>query len=127
VTKRGSKTGKSADLGDIFFRSAWEANYARYLNWLVSIGEIQSWEYEPDEFEFKGIKRGTRFYLPDFKILTNSNHYEYHEIKGWMDAKSKTKIKRMRKYYPDVKLIVIDKDAYRALAKDVKGFIPNWE
>lgn len=127
MTKRGSRAGKRADLGDIFFRSSWEANYARYLNWLVSIGEIQSWEFEPDEFEFKGIKRGTRFYLPDFKILNNSFSIEYHEIKGWMDPRSATKLKRMKKYYPDVKVIVIDKEAYQALAKDVKGFVPNWE
>jgi hypothetical protein len=33
----------------------------------------------------------------------------------------------MAKYYPDVKLILIDKDAYYAIAQDVKGFIPNWE
>lgn len=118
--------GKRDDLG-IYVRSSWEANYCRYLNWLVSIGEIESWQFEPDTFEFTKIRRGSRFYTPDFKIVNLDGSIEYHEIKGYMDAKSKTKLKRMAKYYPEVKLIVIDSDAYRALARDVKSFILNWE
>ena len=124
---RRSKIGKREDLDNQFFRSSWEANYARYLNWLLSIDEIQSWDYEPDTFEFHEIKRGTRFYTPDFKVTENNGQVIYHEVKGWMDPKSKTKLKRMAKYYPDVKLILIDKDAYYALARDVSSFIPNWE
>ena len=53
--------GKREDLNNLFVRSSWEANYARYLNWLVGLGEIKSWEYEPEEFEFKTIKKGNRF------------------------------------------------------------------
>lgn len=119
--------GKREDLGGLFVRSSWEANYARYLNWLVSHGEIKGWQYEVDTFEFASIKRGTRFYTPDFKIVNNDDTVEYHEVKGWMDAKSATKLKRMAKYYPDIKVIVIDKDAYYALARSVKALVPNWE
>lgn len=122
--KRG---GKREDLDGLYVRSAWEANYCRYLNWLIEQGEITNWEFEPDTFEFKNIKRGTRFYTPDFKITNPDGSIEYHEIKGWMNQKSRTKLKRMAKYYPDVKVIVIDSEAYHALAKDVRGFIPNWE
>ena len=121
-----SKSGKRDDLDGLYVRSSWEANYARYLKWLQSIGEIQKWEFEPEEFEFP-LKRGTRFYLPDFKITNNDGSIEYHEIKGWMDKKSATKLKRMAKYHPDVKLILVDKDAYYAIAKQVKNFIPYWE
>lgn len=120
------KGGMRDDLG-IYVRSAWEANYARYLNWLVSIGEIKEWQYEPDTFEFTGVKKGTRFYTPDFKITNLDNSIEYHEVKGYMDSRSKTKLKRMAKYYPGIKLIVIDGKAYSALAKDVKRLIPEWE
>ena len=126
MSNRGHKQGKREDLGGLYVRSSWEANYARYLNWLISIGEIDRWEYEPDEFEFTEIKRGTRFYLPDFKVFIGAE-VEYHEVKGWMDKKSKTKLKRMAKYYPEVRVIVIDGDAYRALARDVKRLVPNWE
>lgn len=125
--KARGKGGKRSDLNDLFVRSSWEANYARYLNWLISIGEIKKWEYEPDTFEFHKIKRGSKFYTPDFKITNNDNSIEYHEVKGWMNQESQTKLNRMQKYYPDIKVVLIDRDAYHGIAKDVKRFIPNWE
>lgn len=122
-----AKAGTREDLG-FYVRSAWEANYARYLNWLVEKGEIHRYEYEPDTFWFEQIKRGTRSYTPDFKVWpkTNSPEFEYHEVKGWMDQKSKTKLKRMGKYYPEVKIVLVDQAVYKAIAK-WKSLIPNWE
>ena len=119
--------GKREDLDGLYVRSSWEANYARYLNWLVDVGEIVSWEYEVDTYEFTAIKRGSRFYTPDFKILNPDGSIEYHEVKGYMDAASKTKLKRMAKYYPDVTLKLIDRDVYYSIARDVKALIPEWE
>ncbi len=123
---RRGRGGYREDI-DMYVRSSWEANYARYLNWLKELGEIVDWEYETETFEFHGIKKGTRFYTPDFIITNKDGTKDYHEVKGYMDPKSKTKLKRMKKYYPEIKLTVIDKDAYYALAADVKGFITNWE
>lgn len=122
-----TKGGKREDLNDVYFRSSWEANYARYLNFLKDNGDIQDWNYEVDVFEFEGIKRGCREYIPDFKIYENDGRIVYHEIKGYMDQKSKTKLKRMAKYHPDVELIVIGEDEYRTLSNQVRNFIPNWE
>jgi len=121
------KMGKREDLDGLFVRSSWEANYARYLNWLVDVGEINKWEYESDVFWFHKIKRGTRSYTPDFKVFLKNGDIEYHEVKGWMDPKSKTKLKRMEKYYPNIKIVLIDKKAYYSLQRDVKNFIDNWE
>jgi predicted nuclease of restriction endonuclease-like RecB superfamily len=121
------KGGKRDDLGGKYFRSGWEANYARYLNWLIDLDEIVQWEYEPEVFEFAGIKRGTTFYVPDFRITNRDGSTEYHEIKGWMDKRSQTKLNRMKKYHPEVNLILVDSDAYKKLARDVRPFIPNWE
>lgn len=123
---RPRRGGRRSDLGDQYFRSSWEANYARYLTFLEKLGEIDRWEYEPDTFEFHGIKRGTRFYTPDFKVWEDGE-FEYFEIKGYMDAKSRTKLKRMGKYHPDVKINLIGADEYRALARDVEPLIPGWE
>lgn len=127
VSSSRARGGKREDLGGRYFRSAWEANYARYLNWLISVGEIQQWEYEPETFEFLQIKRGNRFYTPDFRVTTKDGRIEYHEIKGWMDTDSKTRLARMAKYYPRIAIKLIDKDAYTALARDVKRLIPDWE
>ena len=111
--------------GRTWMRSRWERNYATYLDWLISLGEIQDWEYEPDEFEFP-VKRGTRFYKPDFRITNNDNSVEYHEVKGYWTAKAKTQVSRFRKYYPELKLIVIDKEAYKAIAEK-SALIPGWK
>ena len=110
----------------IFYRSQWERNYACYLEWLKQKGEIKNWKHESKTFWFKTIKRGVRSYLPDFEIKNNDNTIEYHEVKGWMDKKSQTKLSRMAKYYPDIKLILIDEEQYKALKKWAK-LIPQWE
>ena len=112
-------SGRRADLGGIFMRSTWESNYARFLNWVK-----EPWEYEPTTFEFKTIKKGARFYTPDFWLPKKGY---YVEIKGYMDPVSKTKLSRMARYYPDVKIVVIGKREYVAIAKKVERLIPNWE
>lgn len=110
-----------------FFRSRWEANYGRYLEWLKQRKEILEWEHEPVTFWFEGVRRGAVSYLPDFRVTYDNGQQEYHEVKGWMDARSKTKIKRMAKYWPDVKLIVIDRVGYRTLSKSMSSIIEHWE
>lgn len=111
----------------VYFRSRWEANYARYLQWLVEQKQITGWEHEPETFWFDGIKRGCVSYLPDFRVTNLDGCIEYHEVKGWMDARSKTKIKRMKKYHPKVKLVVIDGSAYKKLHAAVRSIIGGWE
>jgi hypothetical protein len=128
-TKRGSWKAAWRIIGDKrkFYRSRWEANYARFLQWRLERGEIAEWSHEPETFWFNGIKRGCVSYLPDFKVTLNDGLIEYHEVKGWMDASSKTKIKRMKKYHPKVTLIVIDSKAYLQLEKLLRHAIPDWE
>ena len=121
-----SKKGTISIGGNIFFaRSSWEANIAAYLEFLKQNKEIAAWEHEPETFWFHAIKRGVRSYLPDFRITNNDGSIYYIEVKGWMDNKSKTKLKRMSKYYPDVVLELIDSKRYNAISKN-KGVIPNW-
>jgi hypothetical protein len=74
------------------FRSKWEANFARILN-----AYKVKFDFEPKVFTFP-IKRGTKGYTPDFYFpLTD----EWVEIKGYLDDKSKIKIKRFKRYYPE--------------------------
>ena len=87
-----AKGGHREDLKQ-FFRSKCEANIARYYRY---IGEFYIYEYK--EFEFKGIKRGSRYYKPDF-YLPASNRWV--EVKGWVRKTDKTKLKRFKKYYPE--------------------------
>lgn len=127
--RRGSWKASWVEIGGqrFYARSRWEANYARFLQWRLQQGEVSEWKHEPETFWFEGIKRGCVSYLPDFRVVFWSGEIEYHEVKGWMDAASKTKIKRMDKYHPDIKLVVIDKDRYIALARTCKRIVPGWE
>jgi predicted nuclease of restriction endonuclease-like RecB superfamily len=122
-----TKKGRREDLGEVFFRSSWEANYARYLNLLIQNKQIKKWEFEPDTFIFEKEIRGAKSYMPDFKITNNDESIEYHEVKGWMDPKSKSKLKKFAKYYPSIKLVLIDSKEYRKLEKQYKTVLVNWE
>lgn len=112
-----ARRGRREDLGGIFFRSQWEANVARYLNWLGL-----RWEYETKTFEFP-IRHGITRYTPDFWVPDLN---EFWEVKGYLDAASKTKLKRMAKYHPDVKLLVIGRREYLEI-KRLARLIPGWE
>lgn len=110
-----------------YFRSRWEANYARYLQFLVDKKQIIKWEHEPETFWFEDIKRGCRSYLPDFRVTELSGLVIYHEVKGWMDDRSKTKINRMRIYHPNIKLIIIEKKTYMDIYRKLGNLLDGWE
>jgi hypothetical protein len=128
--KNGRATWKQdwAEIGGKrnFYRSRWEYRYALYLEFMKKHKHILDWEHEPTTFWFEGIKRGTNNYKPDFKVTFPSGVFEYFEVKGYMDAKSKTKIKRMAKYHPDIVLRIIDKDWFKNNSPMLKKIIPNW-
>jgi len=127
IQANNTKGGKKNPDG-LYLRSRWEANYARYLMWLESRGEIQKWEYEPDTFWFESIKRGVRSYLPDFKIWKTVDDEPYYvEVKGRMDSRSATKLKRMAKYHPDVSIELCDAHIYYTIKETFGKIIPNWE
>ncbi len=121
------------NIGDkeYFFRSRWEANYGRYLQFQKERGWIKDWKHEPKTFWFQGIKRGVVSYKPDFQVIYNepkedqSTHH-WVEVKGYFDAKSVTKIKRFGSYYPHEKLMVIDKTWFQNNNSKMKLLIPTW-
>ena len=106
--------GKREDLNNFYFRSNWEANYARILNNL----QIE-WEYEKHSFL---LSNGTH-YTPDFKIGEN----KFVELKGWFDSDSKNKIELFIKEYPQYELDLIDEEKYYTLRNLFKHKISNWE
>ena len=109
-----------------YYRSAWEANYARFLSFMLERGLIKGWEHEPKTYWFEGIKRGVCSYLPDFSVIKLDGSQYVVEVKGFMDSRSATKIKRFKKYYPEIPLLVITKQWF---AKNLilKKLIKSWE
>jgi hypothetical protein len=106
--------GKRIDLNNQYFRSNWEANYARILN-----EQNISWQYEPETFD---LSDGTT-YTPDFKIGDN----KFVEIKGWYDKDSRQKISLFLKEYPQYELDLIGESEYYSLRSLFKDKITEWE
>ena len=131
--KRGSNAGWREIGGRrIYFRSRWEANYGKYLQWCKEQGHILEWEHEPKTFWFESIKRGVRSYLPDFRVypkesITGSPSAYWVEVKGWLDPKSATKLKRMAKYYPDEKIKLVKADWFARNNCMMRNLIKGWE
>lgn len=112
------------DLGGIVFKSRWEANWAHWLEWLKSTGNVLSWQYEPDSFPLRVRGNNVR-YIPDFKVEWNGKT-EYHEVKGLMDQRSRDKIRAMRRQHNRVRLMVIDSRVYHSLRRRFNQIVPGW-
>jgi len=100
------------DVGDesYYFRSGGEYHWALYLLLLKDLGEIVDFSYEPRTFWFEKIRRGTNSYKPDFLVLYEEDGERTHrwqEYKGYLKQKNVTQFRRMAKYYPDEKIILV--------------------
>jgi len=123
-----AKKGRRVDICGQFFRSRWEANYARYLNLLKERGQVTEWGYEVQTFMFEGITRGTMSYTPDFLVFFSDGRREWHEVKGWMDPKSQTRLDRMARYFPEEKIVLIQAAWFRSAKKSgLAQIVPGWE
>lgn len=114
------KGGTRLDLNQ-YFRSSWEANIARILNYLCI-----EWKYEYKRFNFLEEKEGVLSYQPDFYL---PKYNKWIEVKGWMDEKSKRRLELFKKYYPteSSNLILINDETYLLLNKQYSKIIENWE
>lgn len=90
-----TKTGARSDLGGLVVRSNWEANFIRVLN-MYRI----AYEFEPTKFIFPPSQRTgiSPSYIPDFYLPDTD---EYVEIKGYLDARGRNKLRKFRKHYPE--------------------------
>jgi DNA polymerase III alpha subunit len=112
-----SVAGVRADLGH-YVRSAWEADFARVLNYL-GVG----YEYEPQRFSLQREDGTTMTYAPDFYVPSEKCWYE---IKGWMDNRSAEKIRLFQEQYPQEPLVVIDKTRFAELQMQYRDLV-QWE
>lgn len=150
--KRGVRVGIHPTYS---FKSATEANFARILNFLNL-----DWRYEERVFTFSDqiYKTKPYMYIMDFEILGVKadppigfeNHkfgLGFYEVKGYMKAESRKKLRRLKKHYPDeyknTTVILYNKykkqdiefcknlqykiDLYDSLTKTFKPHIPEWE
>jgi hypothetical protein len=110
-----------------YMKSQMEANYAYLLDFLVKLGHLQSWEYEPTRFDFSSDpKSPIRSYVPDFRLTFANGEVEYHETKGLNTVTSKRKFKLMAKYYPGVLLKLVTYEKLNHLISKF-GTPPGWD
>ncbi len=98
-----------------FYRSKWEKNYALYLQKLKENGDIKNWTYEPQPYYEFPIKHGTTRYLPDFRVDNMDDSFYLVEIKGY--SQGLIKLKRMHKYYPKIRIELVDSKGYGDLKR----------
>jgi transcription elongation factor Elf1 len=111
------KAGKRADLDNQYFRSTWEANYARILRYLNV-----EYQFEPDIIWLKRQDGSEISYRPDFKVGDL-----YIEIKGYWYEDAVEKMKMLKEQYPEIKVKVITSKIYNKLVKFYKKKIESWE
>ncbi len=123
------QTYEATDGREIYTRSGWEHNYCAYLDWLKEQGQIAEWYYEPlPRYEFivkegKVLRALSLGYLPDFKVVNTDGSFYLVEIKG--KPQGMRKLQRMKKFYPHIRIELVDRKAYAHLKKKV-GRMLNW-
>ena len=109
-----TKYGVREDL-KCYFRSAWEANVARLLNYLNV-----RWEYEKYTFKLVYPNGERHFYTPDF-FLPELNLFI--EVKGWGSIENFTLFKDQ---YSETACLIGEQE-YMLLTKEYQYKIPYWE
>lgn len=117
-TSAKASRGKSGTRSDIDlvsnFHSRWEANMARWFNFLRV-----EWAYEPKSFDIGNQMYTPDFYLPEFDT--------YVEVKNFWNEYASTRDSKFRKNFPELKLDVILKKEYEKIQGLFSEFIPAWE
>lgn len=110
-----ARGGFRSDL-NCYFRSMWEANFARILTF-----QNKKWVYENDHFQLEE----SFSYTPDFYVESENTYYE---IKGRFDEKSKRQLDLMKIKFPNVRIEIIDSAKYSELRVQYKNLLSNaWE
>lgn len=110
-----------------YYRSRWELNYAHYLEYLRSIGEVIEWQHEPRKFWFENVKQGITNYTPDFRVVYKDEKEVWVEIKGYIDKDAKTKERRFKKHFPKLNYEMITAKEYKQIEENFSRIVNNWK
>jgi len=89
-----SRAGHRKHLG-FTVRSSWENNFCLYLNY-----KNIEYDYEPKVFYFPE-RTGASSYVPDYRLNLDGKEV-WVEVKGRIDSKDRTKMRRLKEHYPEV-------------------------
>ena len=111
-----SKYGKRIDLSNQFFRSTWEANFARICNYFRT-----KWEFESKKFWLSDIQS---YYIPDFYLPEIDS---YVEITGWESDRKRLKLESFVKNYPNTPIIHIVAKIWYNSFRPYSTLLEEWE
>lgn len=94
--KKNKRHFKQTTYKGVKFKSAYEAQIARYLD---SLGA--EWSYEPEKFSYTPP---VCYYTPDFHVKYPDGTTEYLEVKGYFDPQARMKMQAIKEQYPDMKI-----------------------
>lgn len=88
------------------FKSKVEYKWAQYLQKLLELGAIISWEYEPKTFEFGERWRVRKQYTPDFLVKEDGDEV-YHEVKTSLRQTDVTRLRCLHIDFPEVRIVLV--------------------
>ncbi len=86
----------------INMRSSWEIRFAQFLDL-----SGYKWQYESKTFDLEDTTYTPDFYIPQWDL--------YIEIKGYFSDKAKIKLKKFKKLYKKIHLIIINELKYKEI------------
>ena len=89
------------------FRSKFECQWAKYLQFLKDKKQIHDWQYEPYRIYFQNCTRGPYSYLLDFLITENSGATLWQECKGELDSDAASKFRLMAEQRPQERIELV--------------------
>lgn len=73
-----------------------ERAYLEHLKLLYMAGKIKKYDFEPEKLRLAN----STFYTPDFRVITNEDCIEFHEVKGFWRDDARVKIKVAAEMHP---------------------------
>lgn len=89
------------------FDSKLEHTYAILLEHQRRSGQIEAWEFHPEAIQFEKHKHGVTQYVLDFKVTHRNGTVEWVECKGYIDARSATRVRRFCQYRSADELVLV--------------------
>ena len=76
-----------------------------------------TWFYEPEKWDWVPPKKK---YTPDFKVARKDGSYFFVEYKGYLRPEDRTKMRAIKKQYPDLDIRFVFQNAKKPISKTPK-------
>lgn len=100
------------------FASKAERDFATYMD-----ATKIPWQYEPEAFQWIPPKQK---YTPDFKVQRPDGTFFFIEYKGYLRPTDRTKMREIRKQYPDLDIRIVFMNARKKLYKGSPSTYGDW-